>query len=72
MMKDASQHKQIIVTTHNPELIKHADLDDILLVSRNKEGFSEISRPSEKEEIKVFLENDMGLDELYVQNLLEI
>ncbi len=72
MMKDASQHKQIIVTTHNPEMIKHADLDDILLVSRDKEGFSEISRPSEKEEIKVFLKNDMGMDELYVQNLLEI
>jgi len=72
MMKDASQKKQIIVTTHNPEMIKHADLNDILLISRDKEGFSNISRPSEKEEIKVFLKNDMGIEELYVQNLLEI
>ena len=72
MMKDASQNKQIIVTTHNPEMIKHANLEDILLVSRDKEGFSTISRPCDKEEVKIFLENDMGIEDLYVQNLLEI
>lgn len=71
MMKDASKNKQIIVTTHSPEVVKHADLENILLVSRNKEGFSTISRPSEKKEVKIFLKNEMGLDELYIQNLLE-
>jgi predicted ATP-dependent endonuclease of OLD family len=69
-MKEASQKKQIIVTTHNPEIVKYADLESILLISRNKEGFSTISRPSEKEEIKTFLKNEIGLEELYVQNLL--
>jgi len=71
MMKDASENKQIIITTHNPEVVKHTDLENILLVSRDKEGFSTISRPSKKKEVKIFLENEMGLDELYVQNLLE-
>lgn len=71
MMKDASEKKQIIVTTHNPEIIKHADLKDIFLVSRDKDGFSKITKPSEKEEIKIFLENDLGIEELYIQNLLE-
>ena len=70
MMKEVSKNKQIIVTTHSPEVVRHAGLDNILLVSRNKEGYSNISRPSEKEEVKVFLENELGLDELYVQNLL--
>lgn len=72
MMKEVSEGKQIIVTTHNPEVIKHAGLENIYLVSRNKEGFSTISKPSEKEEVKIFLENEMGIEELYVQNLLEI
>ncbi|MEQ8224437.1 MAG: AAA family ATPase [Candidatus Eremiobacterota bacterium] len=72
MMKDASDNKQIIVTTHNPEIIKHAELKDIFLVSRDRDGFSTISKPSEKKEIKIFLENEMRIDELYVQNLLEI
>jgi len=70
MMKDASQGKQIIVTTHNPEVVRNADISDILLVSRNGDGFSTISRPSEKEDVKVFLQNEMGLEELFVQNLL--
>ena len=71
MMKDASKNKQIIVTTHSPEVVKHANLEDLLLVSRNKEGFSTISRPSKKKEVKIFLKNQMGLDELFIQNLLE-
>jgi len=71
MMKDASQKKQIIATTHNPEIVKHAGLENILLISRDKEGFSVISRPSEKEEVKTFLKNEIGIEELYVQNLLE-
>ncbi|PKP58266.1 MAG: ATPase [Candidatus Altiarchaeales archaeon HGW-Altiarchaeales-1] len=70
MMKDASQHKQIIITTHNPEILKYADLNNILLISRDKDGFSTISKPADKERVKIFLKNDIGIDELYVQNLL--
>ena len=72
MMRDASENKQIIVTTHSPEVVKHAGLESIFLVSRDKGGFSTISRPSEKKEVKIFLENELGLDELYVQNLLAV
>ncbi|HXX24141.1 MAG TPA: AAA family ATPase [Terriglobia bacterium] len=70
MMKDASQGKQVIVTTHNPEVVRHADIGDVLLVSRNGEGFSTITKPSENNEVKVFLQNEMGLEELFVENLL--
>ena len=72
MMKDASKKKQIIVTTHNPEMVKNADLENILLVSRDKDGFSTISKPAEREEVKTFLKNEIGIEDLYVQNLLEV
>jgi len=74
MMKDASktQKKQIVVTTHNPEFVKYAGLENILLVSRDEDGFSTISRPADKEEVKTFLRNDIGIEELYIQNLLEV
>lgn len=72
MMKDASRRKQIIVTTQNPELVKHAGLENLFLVSRDEQGFSNIVRPADSEPIKTFLLNEMGLDELYVQNLLEL
>ena len=73
MMNDVSERlkKQIIVTTHNPEVVRYASIENILLVHRDDNGFSQISRPAEKEEVKIFLENKMGIEELYVQNLLE-
>ena len=71
MMKDSSRNKQIIVTTHNPELIKYADLEDILLVKRDNNGFSIITKPYKKENVQIFLENELGIENLFVQNLLE-
>ncbi|HOX34638.1 MAG TPA: AAA family ATPase [Methanoregulaceae archaeon] len=70
MMKEVSGHRQLMITTHSTEVVRHADLNDILLITRDKEGFSAISRPADKEEVKTFLENDVGIEELYAQNLL--
>lgn len=72
MFREASQKKQIIATTHNPEMVKQADLEHILLVTRDEEGFSKITKPADSDQIKIFLENEMGLDDLFVQNLLEV
>lgn len=70
MLKDAARTKQIIVTTHNPEMVKHARLEDIFLISRDREGFSRVVRPGTKKEIRSFLENEIGIEELFIQNLL--
>jgi len=74
-MKDVAtnptEKKQIIITTHNPEIVKHAGLENLFLVSRDKEGFSVVSKPAEKQEVRIFLENEIGINDLYVDNLLE-
>jgi predicted ATPase len=70
MMKEASEKKQVMITTHSTDVVKHTALDDILLISRDSEGFSVISRPGDKEEVRTFLANEIGIEELYVQNLL--
>jgi len=70
MMKEASEKKQVMITTHSTEVVKHTALDDILLISRDSGGFSIISRPGDKEEVRTFLANEIGIEELYVQNLL--
>ena len=72
MMREASEKKQIVVTTHSSEVVKHTGINDILLISRDSEGFSIISRPADKEEVRTFLENEIGIEELYIQNLLGI
>jgi len=70
MMKESSRSRQIMITTHSTEVVKHASIEDLLLVSRDTEGFSVVSRPADKEEVRTFLENEIGIEELYIQNLL--
>ncbi|HUU76362.1 MAG TPA: AAA family ATPase [Methanoregulaceae archaeon] len=72
MLKDAARRKQIIVTTHNPEMVKNVDIEDVLLISRDSQGFSRLSRPASKKEIRDFLESEIGIEELFIQNLLGI
>lgn len=72
MMKEVAQKKQIIVTTHNPQVVKHVEVEDLLLVRRDENGFSVISRPAEREDIKVFLENEIGIAELFADGLLGV
>lgn len=67
----AAENKQIIVTTHNPEVLKYTRLEDLLLVSRNEKGFAIITKPAEQTMVKAFLENELGIDQLFIQNLLD-
>jgi len=71
MMQDVAAHldRQILITTHHPEVVKYGGMENILLVKRDPMGYSVITRPAEREELEVFLET-MGIDELYVQDLL--
>jgi len=70
LMQEASKRKQILITTHNPEILRHCDLNDMHFVKRDKNGFATIIKPSEREHIKEFLKNDVGIDELFIQNLI--
>jgi predicted ATPase len=70
MLRDASRTKQIIVTTHNPEMVRHSRIEDILLITRDRDGFSRLERPANKKEIQTFLANEIGIEELFIQNLL--
>jgi predicted ATPase len=71
MMKDVTtrQERQIIITTHNPEIVKYAGAEHVILLQRDDRGNSLLSRPGDHEEIRAFLET-MGIEELYIQNLL--
>jgi predicted ATPase len=70
LMKDASKKKQVLVTTHNPEFVRYAGVENLLLISRDENGFSVVSRPASREDVGCFLKNNIGIDDLYVQRLL--
>lgn len=72
MFKEASEFKQILATTHNSEIVKYAGLENILFVARDKNGFSRITKPATSEHVKIFLENDLGVEDLFADNLLGV
>ncbi len=72
MMNEVTDDTQVIVTTHNPEMLRHANLDDVLLVTRNSDGHSQITRPADSEVVKHFLQNDLGVEDLFAQDLLAL
>lgn len=69
MMKEVSNTKQIIITTHSPEILKFCELNDIFLISRNKNGFSNITKPIDNDAVRPFIE-ELGIDEVFVDNYL--
>ena len=72
LFKDASQHKQIIVSTHNPEIVRYADPGQLILISRDASGSSHAERPADKAQVQRFLREEIGMHELYLENLLEV
>jgi predicted ATPase len=72
LLQDASRKRQVIVSTHNPEIVRFTGLKNLLLVFRDDEGFSHILKPADSEEIKAFLHSDLGVAELYVNGLLNV
>lgn len=68
--EDVSEEKQVIITTHNPEFLKHAKIDNVRLVQRDADGYTLISTPGNSEAVRCFVENDLGLDDLFLQDML--
>ena len=72
LFKEVSERRQILVTTHNPEVVKYAGIENILLVNRDKNGYSLITKPADSEHVRTFLEHDLGVEDLFVDNLLGV
>ncbi len=70
LIKEASQAKQIIITTHSPEMIKYVDLENLYIIDRDENGASKVSRAANSDEIKAFLKEKIGIDELFVDGIL--
>ncbi len=65
-IKEACEIQQIILITYYPEVVKKARLENILLVSRDEEGFLTVMRLREREETRLLLKPKMGRDQMFV------
>lgn len=70
MANDVAQEKQVIFTTHNSEILRNVELDDIRLIKRDTDGFSCVSKPSESKTVLNFINNEISIDELFLNDWL--
>jgi len=70
MLKEVSTDKQIIVTTHHPEIVRYSDVNNLCLVKRDNNGYTIIKHVSDLKDLSVFLEEDIGVDDLFIDNIL--
>lgn len=68
MVKQLSDEKQIIISTQSVELLNEFDVEDVIVVDKS-DNSSTFKRLDEKE-LKVWLEEDYALGELWKKNLL--
>ena len=69
MMRDVSDEKQILLTTHNPEIVKYAGIENLRFIFRDEEGFTGIFEPQDNKHVQTFLSQELGIDYVYKQNL---
>ena len=70
MIKEVSDKKQVIITTHSPEILNYCDLNDIHLITRKDDGFSRVTKPVDNEEVMQFIE-ELGIGQVFVDDYLE-
>ena len=68
LIKKASVHKQIIVSTQSVELLNEFEAKDVIVVNHqdNKSVFSRL----DSEQLQVWLDEDYSLGELWKRNIL--
>lgn len=71
MMRDAARRAQVLITTHSPEVVRHAGVENLLLVRRDSSGYTSVARAGDLTRVKEFLRDELGVGDLFVANLLE-
>lgn len=70
MMREvANMNKQIIISTHSPEILSYCDLEDIHLISRDENGFSKITKPIDNKDVVEFIE-ELGIGQVFIDGYL--
>ena len=64
-----SSGKQIIITSNSTEILKYSELENIVLITRDGNGFSDIDRISD--DVKPFIDN-LGIESVFANDFLDL
>lgn len=68
MVKQLADEKQIIISTQSVELLNEFEAEDVVVVDRSEKG--SVFKRLDSEELKVWLEEDYSLGDLWKKNIL--
>lgn len=68
MLRSASEHSQLIVTTHEPDLLDHVEPSEVILCDK-EDGFTRLRKASSVADIEQFREH-FSLGELWEQGVV--
>ena len=68
VLKSASERSQLIVTTHNPDLLDHVEPTDVILCDK-EDGFTKLKKASSVTDIERFRQH-FSLGELWTQGVV--
>jgi len=69
MVQKAAVNKQVILATQSVELLDNFEVEDVIVVENGDENGSEFKRLNE-EQLKLWLDNDYSLGDLWSKNIL--
>jgi predicted ATPase len=70
LMDDSSKNKQLIITTHSPEIINYVNKDNIFIIKRDRDGFSVMKKPEHGTELQYFIDEEIGISQLFSDGFL--
>ncbi len=68
VLRTASEHRQLIVTTHNPAFLNYLEPDEVILCDK-QDGFTKLHRATDIEQVETFRKH-FHLGELWEQGTL--
>ena len=68
MLRSASEHSQVIVTTHEPDLLDHLEPSEVILCDK-EDGFTKLRKASSVADIEQFRQH-FSLGELWEQGVV--
>jgi predicted ATPase len=60
MIKTASEHTQVLITTHSPDLLDRFSIEDVVVMTRGDDFRSTLSRPSDRKTLIEMLKDVAG------------
>lgn len=72
MFRDVQHHRQLIITTHNPELVSCLNPEELILIERDERGFARLKRVEDSVMVNEFVEQNLSLGTLHKAELLGI